>query len=295
MVAKLTGLDGQGISALFGEQAVEENYFECSISQIVPNKHQPRMMFDQEELTELAESIRENGVIQPLIVTRLSKKKYGLVAGERRLRASKLVGLKTVPVIVTELKSEDELLEFALIENIQRTDLNPLEEAEAFKKLIERFGLTQEETARKVGKKRSTVANALRLLQLPDIIKEDILGSTLTEGHARALLPLTTVPATLKEVRDQVIDKQLSVRQTEKIVKNLTRETRQTPTRVNKKQAKEFSKSVCKSIENQLTNKLSSQVIINQKGSRGKIEIEYYSYDDLERIVDMVLNGGSQE
>jgi ParB family chromosome partitioning protein len=289
-LAKTTGLDGQGISALLGEQAVEENYFECGINQIVPNKYQPRMMFDQDELTELAESIREKGVIQPLIVSRLSKKKYGLIAGERRLRASKLAGLKTVPVVVTELKSEDELLEFALIENIQRTDLNPLEEAEAFKKLIERFGLTQDETAKKVGKNRSTVANALRLLQLPDMVKEDILAGTMSEGHARALLALIATPATLKEVRDQVIDKQLSVRQTEKLVKNFTRETRHNPSRMSRKQEKEFSKSVSKSIENQLTNKLSSQVVINQNGSRGKIEIEYYSYDDLERIVDMILN-----
>ncbi len=126
------------------------------------------MIFDQDELNELAQSIMEKGVIQPLIVSRLSKKKYDLVAGERRLRASKLAGLKTVPVVVKKMKTEDELLEFALIENIQRTDLNPLEEAEAYKNLIERFGYTQEETAKRVGKNRSTVTNALRLLLLPD-------------------------------------------------------------------------------------------------------------------------------
>ncbi len=289
-MAKITGLDGQGISALFGEQPSEEAYFECSISQITPNKHQPRMMFDQQELTELADSIRENGVIQPLIVSRVSKKKYTLIAGERRLRASKMAGLKTVPVVVRELGNEDELLEFALIENIQRTDLNPLEEAEAYRKLIDKFGLTQEEAARKVGKNRSTVANSLRLLQLPEYLREDLLAGTLTEGHARALLAVLAEPATMKDIRDQVVAKQLSVRQTEQLIKSLTREVN--PTReARRSKDKEFSKSVKKAFENQLTNRLSSQVFINQKGSRGKIEIEYYSYDDLERIIAMVLGG----
>ena len=288
-MAKLTGLDGQGISALFGEQSTEDLFFECNISQIIPNKHQPRLMFDQEELTELAESIRDNGVIQPLIVSRMTKKKYELIAGERRLRASKMAGLKTVPVIVREISSDDELLEFALIENIQRTDLNPLEEAEAYRKLIDKFGLTQEEAAKKVGKNRSTVTNALRLLQLPEYVKEDLLSGQLTEGHARALLALLSSPATMKEIRDQIIAKQLSVRQTEKLIKTITREV--TAKAPSKTKEKEFSKSVKKAFENQMTNRLSSQVYINQKGSRGKIEIEYYSYDDLERIIAMVLGG----
>ncbi len=288
-MAKLTGLDGQGISALFGEQSTDDLFFECNISQIIPNKHQPRLMFDQEELTELAESIRDNGVIQPLIVSRMTKKKYELIAGERRLRASKMAGLKTVPVIVREISSDDELLEFALIENIQRTDLNPLEEAEAYRKLIDKFGLTQEEAAKKVGKNRSTVTNALRLLQLPEYVKEDLLSGQLTEGHARALLALLSSPATMKEIRDQIIAKQLSVRQTEKLIKTITREV--TAKAPSKTKEKEFSKSVKKAFENQMTNRLSSQVYINQKGSRGKIEIEYYSYDDLERIMAMVLGG----
>lgn len=287
-MAKTLGLDGQGISALFGEQSSDETYFECSISQIVPNKHQPRMMFDQDDLVELADSIRENGVIQPLIVSRLSKKKYALIAGERRLRASKLAGLKTVPVVVREIGSDDEMLEFALIENIQRTDLNPLEEAEAYRKLIDHFGLTQEGAAQKVGKNRSTVANALRLLQLPDYIKEDLLSARLSEGHGRALLGVLSSPATLKEIRDQVIARQLSVRQTEHLIRAAT-QTR--PPKPIRQRENEFSKSVKKAFENQLTNRLSSQVVINQSGSRGKIEIEYYSYDDLERIIDMVLGG----
>ena len=286
MTAKTLGLGGQGVSALLGDTPPDDNFFECTISQIVPNKHQPRMMFDQDELTELADSIRENGVLQPLIVSRLSKKKFGLVAGERRLRASKLAGLKTVPVIVRDINDDDELLEFALIENIQRTDLNPLEEAEAYRKLIDNFGLTQEDAARKVGKNRSTVANALRLLQLPEYLKEDLLSGSLTEGHARSLLGLSNSPATMKEVRDLVVEKQLSVRQTEQLVRSRTKPAAQkAPPR---KKEREFSKSVCKSFENQLTNRLSSQVSISQNGSRGKIEIAYYSYDDLERIISMV-------
>ncbi|MCG6929872.1 MAG: ParB/RepB/Spo0J family partition protein [Desulfofustis sp.] len=291
-MAKTVGLDGQGISALFGDQTTEETFFECSISQIVPNKHQPRMMFDQDELMELADSIRENGVIQPLIVSRISKKKYGLIAGERRLRASKLAGLKTVPVVVMEVTNDDQLLEYALIENIQRTDLNPLEEAEAYRKLIERFGLTQEETAQKVGKRRSTVTNALRLLQLPDYIKEDLLSGTLTEGHARALLTLLSIPATMKELRDQVIAKKLSVRQTEQLIRTATRQPVSKP--ASKKNDSELSRSVCKAFENQISNRLSSQVVINQNGSRGKIEIAYYSYDDLERIISMLTQGAEQ-
>ena len=287
----MTGLDGQGISALFGDQSTDETFFECGVNQIAPNKHQPRMMFDQQELTELADSIRENGVIQPLIVSRVSKKKFVLVAGERRLRASKMAGLKTVPVIVRDVDNDDELLELALIENIQRTDLNPLEEAEAYRKLIDKFGLTQEDAAQRVGKNRSTVANSLRLLQLPEYIKDDLLSGHLTEGHARALLAVLSSPATLKEIRDQIVGKQLSVRQTERLIKSITKGA--APKVPNKRKEKEFSKSVKKAFENQLTNRLSSQVLINQRGSRGKIEIEYYSYDDLERIMGMVLGGES--
>lgn len=287
-MAKITGLDGQGISALFGDQPKDEAFFECSINQIVPNKHQPRMLFDQEELGELADSIRQNGVIQPLIVSRISKKKFGLIAGERRLRASRIAGLKTVPVVVREVESDDELLEFALIENIQRTDLNPLEEAEAYRKLIDRFGLTQEDAAAKVGKNRTTVTNALRLLQLPEYIKDDLLSGVLSEGHCRALLALVSSPATLKDIRDQIVDRQLSVRQTEQLIRAVTRDP--VAKQQNKKKDKEFSSSVKKAFENQLTNQLSSQVSIHQRGSRGKIEIEYYSYDDLERIIEMVVN-----
>ncbi len=196
-MVKTTGL-GHGVSALFGDSTEEENYFECNINYITPNKHQPRRYFDDESLNELAQSIKENGVIQPLIVSRLSPTSYSLIAGERRLRASKLAGLTNVPVVVQNIDNDDYLLELALIENIQRADLNPLEEAEGYKNLIDRFGYTQEEAAKRVGKKRSTVTNALRLLLLPDYLKEDIFAQLLTEGHGRALLRVIDDPATLK-------------------------------------------------------------------------------------------------
>ena len=164
---------GQGVGLLFSEEE-EEKYFECDIENIVPNKHQPRTKFNSTDLDELASSIQENGVIQPLIVTATSNDKYELVAGERRLRASKLVGLSHVPVVVMKVENDDSLLELALIENIQRTDLNPIEEAQAYKKLIEKFDYTQEETAKKVGKQRSTITNLLRLLKLAVFLQNPI-------------------------------------------------------------------------------------------------------------------------
>ena len=177
-------------------------------------------------------------------------------------------------------------------ENIQRTDLNAIEEAEAYKKLIDRFGYTQEETAKKVGKKRSTVANTLRLLLLPTYVKDDLLGRTLSEGHARALLRIADDPATLKDVRDQIILKKLSVRQTEQLIRrNKARPGHQPKTKESEKNDNGgLPLSYRKSFENQLTNKLDSKVTIHPNGSRGKIEIEYYSLDDLERLVSLVAN-----
>ncbi len=289
-MAKTTGL-GQGVSALFGDSTNEEKYFQCNVDLIAPNKHQPRQYFDDESLDELAQSIRENGVIQPLIVSRLSPTSYILIAGERRLRAAKRAGLKNVPVVVQSIDNDDSLLELALIENIQRTDLNPLEEAEGYKNLIDRFGYTQEQAARRVGKKRSTVTNALRLLLLPDYLKEDIFSQRLSEGHGRALLRVVDDPATLKEVRDQVIQKQLSVRQTEQLVRRIKKpSTAGKATKSVRRNEKEVPNSYRKALENQLTNRLNSRVAINQNGSRGKIEIEYYSFDDLERLVTIVMN-----
>lgn len=295
MVAKSLGL-GQGVSALFGADHNEERYFECPIEQIVPNRHQPRIRFDERDLEELAHSIRENGVIQPLIVSRVSKNEFTLIAGERRLRASKLAGLTTVPVVVQNVGSEDSFLELALIENIQRTDLNPLEEAEAYKKLIDRFGYTQEQTAQKVGKKRSTITNSLRLLLLPDFIREDVISGDLSEGHARSLLRLADNPYVLREVRDQIITKQLSVRQTEQLVKKALRPARTEQKTSNANDSINaddvISDTYCKALATQITNRLQTRVSIHNAGSRGKIEIDYYSLDDLERLVSLLTVDG---
>jgi ParB family chromosome partitioning protein len=284
-MGKKTGL-GQGVGLLFGEEV--EKYFECNINNIVPNKYQPRTNFDPNDLKELADSISEKGVIQPLIVTTGSDGDYELIAGERRLRASKLAGLSHVPVVLLEVDNEDTLLELALIENVQRTDLNGIEEAEAYKKLIEKFGYTQEETAKRVGKQRSTVANMLRLLKLPDTIREDIVNGLLTEGHGRALVKLVDDPLKLQEVRNLIIKNSLSVRQTEKIVKKASF-TKSPTKRTNKPDLEEIPSSYTKSRVVELTNRLNSKIYITQNGSRGKIEIEYYSHDDFDRVTELLL------
>lgn len=289
-MSKLTGL-GQGVNLLFGNQQDDEKYFECDIEKILPNKHQPRSNFNHDELQELADSIRENGIIQPLIVSQSDKSGvFSLIAGERRLRASKLAGLTSVPVILRDVPNEDTLLELAIIENVQRTDLNPIEEAEAYNRLIEKFGYTQEETAKKVGKKRTTITNMLRLLNLPSIIKDDIVSEALSEGHARSLLRLNDDPLAQKEVRDLIVKNKLSVRQTEKLIRKLNTPNRKPSARID---STNLSPSYTAVLTNQLINKLHTNVKIIQSNNRGKIEIEYYSIDDLERLICSILNQSS--
>jgi ParB family chromosome partitioning protein len=286
MVMK-TGL-GQGVGVLFGDDS--EKYFECNINDIIPNKFQPRTHFKEDDLQELSDSIKEKGIIQPLIVKTGEDGKYELIAGERRLRASKLAGLNVVPVVVLEVKDDDSLLELALIENVQRTDLNPIEEAEAYRKLIERFGYTQEDTAKRVGKKRSTITNMLRLLKLPEQFQDDVIQGILSEGHARALLKLTDDPMAMREIRDLIVKNGLSVRQAEKIIKKAGSTPPSSPGIKSPKQiSDEIPKSYRMALTTQLTNRLNSKVIISQNGSRGKIEIEYYSLDDLDRVTAMLL------
>ncbi len=284
-MSKKTGL-GQGVGLLFGEE--QEKFFECPINNITPNKHQPRSSFNQTDLQELADSIREKGVIQPLIVTSGENDSFELIAGERRLRASKIAGLSHVPVVFLDVDNDDTLLELALIENVQRTDLNAIEEAEAYRKLIEKFGYTQEETAKRVGKQRSTVTNMLRLLKLPDLIRGDISNGILTEGHGRALVKLVDDPLKLQEIRNLIIKSSLSVRQTEKLIKRAS--LTESPTkRANKPISDEIPASYRNSLVTQLTNRLNSKIAITQNGSRGKIEIEYYSLDDLDRVTELLL------
>jgi ParB family chromosome partitioning protein len=285
-MSKKMGL-GQGVGLLFGEE--KEKFFECDITKIFPNKHQPRSHFDQLELEELAQSIREKGVIQPLIVTlNAVQDKYELIAGERRLRASKLAGLSKVPVVVIDIDDENSLLEIALIENVQRTDLNPIEEADAYRKLIEKFGYTQDETAKKVGKQRSTITNILRLLKLPEAIQNDISTGVLSEGHGRALVRLSEEPLKLQEARDEIVKNGLSVRQAEKIIKRIAA-NKPAGKRATDSVVKEIPQSYISALVTQLTNHLNSKVTLHQNGSRGKIEIEYYSFDDLERVFSILL------
>ncbi len=290
MVAKRKGL-GKGADILFGDTEEEkESYFQCNINSIVPNKHQPRLVFKDIDIEELSKSIKENGVIQPLVVMRVEgegKDTFELIAGERRLRASKLAGLKEVPVVVKEVENEETLLELAIIENVQRTDLNPIEEAEAYKKLIDKFGYTQEETANKVGKKRSTISNLIRLLKLPQFLQDDISNDLLSEGHARCLLRLEDDTASAKEIRDLIIKNALSVRQTEKLVRKLLTSPSSIKTKKSNKSL-ELSDSYITTYMNQLETRLGSKVKFNQSGTRGTIEVEYYSKDDLERVIGLI-------
>ena len=280
---------GRGVGALLPDDLSleeEERFFLCDIDKIEANPNQPRSYFDEDKLNRLAESIRERGVIQPLLVTRAGGNRYHLIAGERRLRAARLAGEDEVPVLVTDTGGDDESLELALIENIQRHDLNPIEEATAYSRLIEEFNLTQEEVARKVGRKRSTITNILRLLQLPEALQNDVSMGNITEGHARVLLRLKDDPQLMQEIRDRIITEELSVRQTE----NLCRQRpKKTPPPAKAKAAEdELPASYCRTLSTQLTNQLNTKVRIVQNGVRGRLEIEYYSSDDLDRLVSLL-------
>lgn len=261
---------------------VDSEFFRCPIGEIHPNPYQPRKNMDDHGLAELAASIREKGIIQPLLVRKDGENGgYELIAGERRLRAAKRAGLDEVPVIVKTASAEDRL-ELALIENIQRENLNPIEEAIAYRRLSDEFGLTQEEVARKVGKDRSTVANIMRLLLLPDFVKQDMADNRYSMGHARVLLGLAT-PEEIKDVRDRIVAEGLTVRQVEMIVGS-KKTKRKAPAIQNTATKKPIPESYCSTLASDVTRILGSKSKIIQNGSRGKIEIEYYSLDDLERI-----------
>lgn len=276
MVRK-TGL-GKGMAALL--PVVEEegkSYFSCPIEEIRPNRDQPRKRFSAEKLEELAASIREKGIIQPLVVRKMSEH-YELVAGERRWRAAQKAGLLTVPVVIQDI-SDDTALEIALIENIQREDLNAIEQAEAFHALIEKFHLSQEEMAKRVGKDRSTVANSLRLLKLPSEIKNDILEDRLTMGHARALLALETQEL-MEQAREEVLRRNLSVRETENLVKRMKSRR---PARPKSPPGPEII-----AVLDRLKRRFMTKVAIRPSGKGGKIEISYSTSDELTRLIDIL-------
>jgi ParB family transcriptional regulator, chromosome partitioning protein len=283
---------GRGVGALLAGDDLSEDenrFFMCDVDKIKPNPNQPRTFFDEDKLTELADSIRELGVIQPLLVIKAKGNRYVLIAGERRLRAARLAGKNEVPVVVMDDGGDKESLELALIENIQRHDLNPIEEATAYSRLIEEFQLTQEEVARRVGRNRSTITNILRLLTLPQALQEDVAAGRISEGHARVLLRVKDDPARLQEIRDRIVTEQLSVRETERLCRQVKGTPRQDPGKTTAvKESAELPSTYCKTLVTQLTNRLNTKVKIVQNGQRGKLEIEYYSSDDLDRLVSQL-------
>ncbi|KZE39388.1 stage 0 sporulation protein J [Brevibacillus parabrevis] len=272
---------GKGLNALITSNLIEEGeqVKEVSVSEIRPNPYQPRKEFEQSAIDELAHSIREHGIIQPLIV-RKSIKGFELVAGERRLRAAKLAGLKQVPVVV-KAYTDQQLMEIALIENLQRENLNPLEEAEAYEKLIAYHEYTQEQLAQRIGKSRPHVANMLRLLQLPESIRKLVAATELTMGHARALLSVSDENMQMQLAKD-VVEKGLNVRQLEEMVKqlNVSRETKK------KKPAK--NEPILIEMEERLRSRFGTAVKIKKGAKRGKIEIDFYSQEDLQRIIEIL-------
>jgi ParB family chromosome partitioning protein len=292
MTAKKKNALGKGLNVLIPEASsqpvrrrtrkedtIQGNHFTVNINKIEPNQNQPRKNFEQQGLQELADSIKQFGVIQPLVVQK-KENYYEIIAGERRWRAAKIAGLKEVPVIVKEL-SANEILEISLIENIQRENLNPIEEARAYKALIEDFELKQEEIAEKVSKSRSAITNALRLLKLNEQVQEMLIRGQISMGHARALLSISDEQVQIS-IAQRIIEEGLSVRNIEKIVKELAN------TKEKKKENDRY-KYLYKDLENDLKEKLGNKVSIkNKKNNKGKIEIEYYSQDDLERIIDLL-------
>ena len=275
---------GKGLGALIPDLDTKEDkpsdYFYCDIEQIRPNRFQPRMRFDAVELEELSNSIQEQGILQPLLV-RKQTEGYELIAGERRLRAAKMAGLTQVPVVVKRI-SDSKLLEMSIVENIQRENFNPIEEAEAYHRLITEFDLTQDQAANRVGKSRSAVANFLRLRQLPDPIKETIIDGTLSMGHARALLGVET-SAQQSAAWRAVVSKGLSVRQTENLIRRLKSEKKEP--QVAKKSSEDRYLS---DLADQLSRFFGTKVVIRKFGQRGKLEIEFYSNDDLDRLIKIL-------
>ncbi|HKK01572.1 MAG TPA: ParB/RepB/Spo0J family partition protein [Desulfuromonadales bacterium] len=275
---------GKGIGALLNSATQEggRKYFLCPIEELRPHSKQPRKTFNDEKMAELVASVREKGVIQPLVVRRLSDH-YQIIAGERRWRAAQKAGLHEVPVVIQDV-SEDWAFEVALIENIQREDLNPIEEADAYRNLMEGFDLSQEDVARRVGKNRTTITNALRLLRLPDMIRDDVVASRLSMGHARALLSLEQ-DEDLIEAREQILQKKLSVRETEALVKRIKSFAGEV---LRPKSKTPAADPELVHLAGELKRVLGTQVKVTAKGKGGRIEISYYSSQDLDRLVELL-------
>ena len=280
---------GRGLNALLGDPDLSEQNegsISLSISQVEPGLNQPRKRFDQAALDDLAESIRIHGIIQPLTVRRLASGYYQIIAGERRWRAAKAAALQEVPAVIIEA-DDRKVMELGLIENLQREDLNPAEEARGYRTLMEDYGLTQEQVAQQMGKSRPAITNALRLLALPDEILTMVEDGILSAGHARAILGAPT-PALQKEAAKKVTMEQLSVRQTEALIKALQKEKPNKP----KPEGPDLSLYLGE-LEKDLSGRLGRKVKIAHKGKKGRIELEYYNEQDLETLLALLqrMNG----
>lgn len=272
--AAKTSSESQETEKKYGEQMMK-------ISMVEPNREQPRKKFEEDALLELADSIKQYGVLQPLLV-RKRKDYYEIIAGERRWRAAKMAGVKEVPVIIKEY-TEQEIVEISLIENIQRENLNPIEEAMAFKKLLEEFNLKQDEVAERVSKSRTAVTNSMRLLKLDERVQEMIVDDMISTGHARALLAIDDKELQY-ELANKIFDEKLSVRETEKLVKEI-----KNPKKPKTKKIIE-NQFVYTELENRMKDVMGTKVNISSRGNgKGKIEIEYYSDDELERMFEMIM------
>lgn len=255
------------------------------ITLVEPNRKQPRKNFDEDSLQELSDSIKQVGLIQPILVQD-RKDHYEIIAGERRWRAAKMAGLKEVPVIIRNY-SEQEIMEISLIENIQREDLNPIEEAQAYKRLLEEFNLKQDEVAERVSKSRTAVTNSMRLLKLGEKVQQMVIDEMISTGHARALLAVEDQEEQY-ELAQKIFDEKLSVREVEKLVKNLHK-----PEKVQKKQENQTMQVIYQDIEDKLKQRLSTKVTVTSKGEgSGKIETEFYNHEDLDRLLDIIGEKG---
>lgn len=291
MAKKSKGL-GRGLGALLNtDEAVkientqsndDKGILELKISEVEPNKTQPRSHFDDDALKSLSDSIKEYGVLSPIVVSKNENGFYMIIAGERRWRAAKLAGLKKIPAIIKEYDYK-ETMEIALIENLQREDLNPIEEAEGFKELMEIYKLTQEEVSKKMGKSRSAVANSVRLLSLPEKVRKMLINKEISSGHARAILSLNDEKVMLS-VAEKIINEGLNVRQTENYVSKLLKEPKKKEINKNDEELLRYLSS----LEKNLGSHLGTKVKIHHGKSKGKIEIEYYSNEDFERIMNII-------
>lgn len=290
-MSKRFGL-GKGLNALIPEDTVilepkkgkdkndDNGYSLIDINLIKSNESQPRKLFDDEKIMELAESIKSNGIIQPLIL-RKDKDEYIIVAGERRWRAAKYIGIKEIPAVIMDL-TEKQILEISLIENIQREDLNSIEEAIAYKKLITDFDLTQEQLSKRIGKSRVAITNTMRLLNLSEDVQQYIIEGVISEGHGRALLAITDSKLQC-ELAQNVIDDKLSVRELEFLIRKL-----KTKSEPSKSKAKKETNPYYKEVIEKLENYFGTKVNVTNKNNKGKIEIEYYSEEDLQRILEII-------